>query len=271
MHGFNLKLYSVFIVLLFCSFFNSLFADEICNSPWKIGVYDNPPFQSYINEKAEGLETDIIIEVAKRLKCQVTFTKIPWVRQFYEAQQGKVDIIMGAGKRKDREEYLYYLKPYKNLPSVIVFLNKPNAPKSFVLSDLKNMNITVGALIGAMYSDEYEQLIKEPAFSSKIKLTSKDELNIQKLKLGRLDAVLFTGILEVKNKMKTEYNNKELIIYPVSPNDFGYFTYSKKTFTLNSAEKIDTTIQKMQSEGTLRKLMEKYFSQYEIKSISVAN
>ncbi len=265
------KFYKILQGFIFLFFLKSSYANDLCSSPWKIGIYDNPPFQTFINEKESGLDIDIITEVAKRLDCKILLIKIPWSRQFYEAQKGKLDIIMGAGKRKDREEYLYYLTPYKNLPSVIVFMNNSKSPKSFTLSNLKKMNITIGALIGAVYSEEYEQLIKDSVFSSKIELSSKNELIINKLKLGRIDGGFFTGIIEVKNLMRKEYNNNELIIYPISSNDYGYFTYSKKTFDLINAKKIDKTIQNMNSDGTLKKLMKKYFNQNEINSISVSN
>ncbi|WGL60508.1 transporter substrate-binding domain-containing protein [Pigmentibacter sp. JX0631] len=257
--------------ILFFIFIKVSLANDLCSSPWKIGIYDNPPFQTSINEKESGLDIDIITEVAKKLDCEVLLIKIPWSRQFYEAKTGRLDIIMGAGKRNDREEYLYYLTPYKNLPSVVVFMNNSKSPKAFTLSNLKNMNITIGALIGAVFSEEYEHLIKDPLFSSKIELSSKTELIINKLRLGRIDGAFFTGILEVKKLMPKEYNNNELIIYPISSIDYGYFAYSKKTFDLLKAKKIDKVIQDLNSDGTLKKLMKKYFNQNEIKSISVAN
>nr|BFD33573.1 amino acid ABC transporter substrate-binding protein [Pigmentibacter ruber] len=266
------KLYKItFVFFIFFILKKVAFADDLCPAPWKIGIYDNPPFQTLINEKESGLDIDIITEVVKRLNCKVLLIKIPWSRQFYEAKTGKLDIIMGAGKRKDREEYLYYLTPYKNLPSVIAFMNSSKTPKSFNLSNLKNMDITIGALIGAVYSDEYENLIKDPEFSSKIELSSKTELIINKLRLGRIEGAFFTGILEVKNLMPKEYKNNELIIYPISSVDYGYFAYSKKTFDLIKAKKIDKVIQDMNSDGTIKKLMKKYFNQNEIKSISVSS
>ena len=270
MKDFTIFKFTLCLLALYFSTF--AIANSLCIKPWRIGIYENNPFQDYINGQPFGIEVDIIKKVATKLNCKVEFSNIPWKRQFVEAQSGKIDIIMGAAKRKEREDYLYYLWPYINEPSTIVFLEK-NANKfnNFSLKNLTNdkSNLSIGVVIGVVYSDEYEELLKNENFTKHLAFTTKSESNIKKLITNRVDANIYPDINEVKYLIK-KFNIKEkLVMLTLNKEDFVYFTYSKKTFTSKNAQIIDNEIQKMIKENIIEKMMSKYFTKEEIKIMKI--
>ncbi|APJ03654.1 substrate-binding periplasmic protein [Silvanigrella aquatica] len=244
-----------------------LFANELCPHPWQIGIYANSPMQALIKEKAEGYNVDIINEMAKRVGCKISFSEIPWARQFVEAGSGKLDFILGGGKRPDREKILHYARPDLNVPSVIIFKKEDKNFKSFKLNQIMTMNLKIGGLVGSQYSDEYEKLMKNKDFASKIEHSTKHENLVNKFRAKRIDGLLFGEITSAKNFLKEEFNKNSILIFPLTENDYSYVAYSKKTFTIENVKTLDGVLKKIINDGTQLKIMKKYFSEPEIKTL----
>jgi ABC-type amino acid transport substrate-binding protein len=223
--------------------------------------------QSFVKGKASGYSVDIISEIAKRTGCKVFFSEIPWARQFVEVASGKLDVVLGGGKRPEREKILHYGRPDINGPSVIIFNKEDKNFKSFKLNQIIKLNLIIGAKIGAQYSDEYTILMKDPEFSSKIELSINGENLVKKFKAKRIDGILFGGILTAKTYLKDEFKKNNLIIFPLLENDYSYISYSKKRFTIENAKALDKELKKIINDGTQFKIMKKYFSDAEIKSL----
>lgn len=262
----------IFIYLVLFLFINPVFAIDVCKTPWRIGVSDRFPFESYVKDEPSGLNVDIIKEVAKKLKCKIEFSNIPFTRIINEAKSGKIDIIMGVGRRKEREEFAYYLSPYLNKPSVLITLKENKSKfKNFSLQDVnkKDFLYSIGAVLGFVYSKEYERLLTEPDFSRHLAFGTKNDLNLMKLSAKRIDAMLASDIIIAKRLIENSNNMKIYTIIPIDKEDFAYFLYTKSSFSIDQAKVIDIELQKVLNSSLMDKFMLNYFKEDEINLIKV--
>ena len=233
----NLKFIASFFIILVSY---KTFAVELCRKPWKVAVSDRYPFEVYLAGKPVGLNIDVMNKVAEKLNCKVEYFDLPFARIIYESKHGNLDIVMGVGKRKEREEFAYYFEPYLNSPSVIVIHRKDyKSFENFKLTDLtqeKNKSKIAG-MIGAVYNKEYESLMGNQIFVNHLILTSKNALNFKKLIDNEVDAILLSDIAIAKTLINSSDFKNDLLMIPIDKEDYSYFIYSKKSFSEEEAKK----------------------------------
>ncbi|ABL99277.1 ABC transporter substrate-binding protein [Shewanella amazonensis] len=86
----------------------------ICQAPLHVAYNDWPPY-SWSDEVGEplGLDVDLLKAFARRVGCVLEFDKMPARRSHQLMHLGKVDIMMGASKTAEREEYAHFSVPYR--------------------------------------------------------------------------------------------------------------------------------------------------------------
>ncbi|WGL60247.1 transporter substrate-binding domain-containing protein [Pigmentibacter sp. JX0631] len=261
----NLKFIVTFFIIL-TSY--RTFAVDLCKKPWKVAVSDRYPFEVYLEGKPKGLNIDVLNKVAEKLNCKVEYFDLPFARIIYEAKHGNLDIVMGVGKRKEREEFAFYFDPYLNSPSVIVIHKKDYKNfEKFKLTDLtqeKNKSKIAG-MIGAVYNKEYESLMSNQVFVNHLVLTSKNAISFKKLIDKDVDAILLSDIAIAKTLINSSDFKNDLLMIPIDKEDYSYFMYSKKSFSEEEAKTINSTLTKFLKEKEAENLMLKYFTKEELK------
>lgn len=261
----NLKFIAIFLTFLVCYKINAL---ELCKKPWKVAVSDRYPFEVYLEGKPKGLNIDVMNKVAEKLNCKVEYFDLPFARIIYEAKHGNLDIVMGVGKRKEREEFAYYFEPYLNSPSVIIIHKKDYKNfENFKLTDLtqeKNKSKVAG-MIGAVYNKEYETLMSNQIFVNHLVLTPKNAINFKKLIDKEVDAILLSDIAIGKTLINSSDFKNDLVMIPIDKEDYSYFMYSKKSFSEEEARVINSTLAKFLKDKEAENLMLKYFTKEELK------
>lgn len=262
----NFIKYFAFFYLLFIPL--QVVASELCQTPWRVAVSDRYPFEVFIEGKPKGLNIDMISKVASKFNCMIEFQDLPFARIIYEAKQGNLDIVMGVGKRKEREAFAYFFEPYLNSPSVIVvFKENLKHFSHFKLSDVaaENYKFKIAGMIGAVYNKEYEKFLSNQTFVNHLILTSKNSISLKKLLHKEVDAILLSDIAIAKSLINSSGNENDLQMIPIDKEDFSYFMYSKKTFTEQQARKINSYLVTLLKEKDTENLMLKYFTKEELK------
>lgn len=209
---------------------------------------------------------------ATKTGCRVLFENIPWKRQLSYAETGLVDVVMGAGKRKDRAVYLYYFEPYLYEPSVFVQLEKTAARHPIdSLRDTvaESSHFAIAALNGASYSQSYDELLKNPSFASHLRYTPSNEISIRLLLAQRVDLALFADPHEPVAILKTLGLRERIKLTPVDissdEDDYAYFAYSKKAMSEAKAKEINDAILSITHSSGFEHLLRSYFTENEIR------
>lgn len=154
-------------------------------SPWD-------PYQ-YQNEEGRltGLDIELVEAVFDHMSCPVRYEEMPWKRQLLHLKSGSVDLITGASFVEERTAYGHFSEPYRE-EQVVLFVNEEAAGHYPVseLSDLLQMDFTLGIALGYFYGDTFERLLKNPAFAARVVELPSEEHAFRMLALGRVDGVL---------------------------------------------------------------------------------
>lgn len=241
-----------------------------CERPWRVGIYDHLPYQGYdAKDRPIGIEVELLRIAAARLNCTVTFTPLPLKRQLNYAAKGTVDIVMGIGKRKERESYLRYYEPYLVQPSVLVQRHDQTEPVTALREVMhRDSDFVIAALNGASYSHDYEQLLQNPAFNQHLRLTSGDEISLRLLLAGRVDAALFGDLHQPHILLRRLESAERLRLTPIERSnrndDFSYFAYSRKALKDMTARTINRTLVGITRSPAFDNVLKRHVAESEI-------
>jgi len=231
---------------------------------WRIGISDRLPYQGYDkNNKPAGIEVELITSAAATLGCQVNYAPMPWKRQFMGVANGTLDILLGPGKRKDRELLLYYFEPYAYEPSVLVLPKDAAVQVNFhKLADVLSLprNFIIGSLVGDSYSDNFDVLMKTPNFAGHIYLVPEQATSLKMLSAGRLQGAFFPDASTPMEVAKNLGLAGRFALLPIDQgaDDYAYITYSKKTLSDAEAKRVNDVVDRAVNSAEFDRILRKY-------------
>lgn len=245
------------VVTLLLTSTSLAFADQ-CNKT--VRWNDDPPYTFQDSDKQiRGITADILQEAFKRLNCSATYLELPWARALHKLEAGTLDILSGALRTPEREQFAYYSRPINRSPNVLFV--KKNALSEFnlsQLSDIKNSNFRLGAQIGVIYGSEYATLVQQPEFSQHLVMINSRRGAWQMINAGRLDGIIadeITGILELEQLGLSARIVKSTVVVS---SEASAFALSKKSISPEFAKRFDQALNDMLADGSYQRIMENY-------------
>ncbi|HCB06560.1 MAG TPA: cysteine ABC transporter substrate-binding protein, partial [Nocardioides bacterium] len=242
---------------------------EICEKG-TLTVSTDPayPPQSSLNEQTgdyEGFDIDVATEIAKRLGVDVAWEAPSWDVITAGSWNGRWDTTVGSmTPTNDRQEVLYFTKPYNYTPAVVV-VGADNDDVNDLSTDLD------GKKIGVCAGCTYEQFLnKELAIDgyefdfiiddAEVAGYDTDTTALQDLANGRVDAVITSvttaqGYIDAGNPVK-------IVGDPVfyEPLSVG-FDKSSDPSSESLYEAVDGIVAQMHEDGTLTAFSEQWYGQ----------
>lgn len=216
---------------------------------------DDPPnYIVHSDGRIEGILTEILSEFAERLGLILKTIDCPWKRCLHWMKHGEIDIMAGLLRRKEREEYMFFIDPpYKEKSEKCFYVLKGQSKLIRKYEDL--YDLSVGVAENVKYFKRFDE-------DSKIdKLPVLDEMLLHKmLKKERFDTFVntcFTAdfhIIKMGNQSiieKAHYQYSKQI--PV------YAAISKKSSYSKQLPKFKQVMKKMVAEGTVDRIINGYF------------
>ncbi len=207
-----------------------------------------PPFE-FLNENGEivGFDIDLGTEIAKDLKVNAEFKNIPWDELFFALERGEVDLILaGVTITLERAEKMDFSKPYFNAGQIIV-------TKKEKLDLIKTPEDVRGKTIGVQRNTTGEEKAKELTDPSLVIGFDDYQKAIEALIEDRVEIVLVdfpTGVELVKKDP-----NLTLIGEPLTNEFYGVVVKKGEKALL---EKVNTTIDRLKTQGILKDLERKW-------------
>lgn len=224
---------------------SGLFANE-----FTIVTEEYPPFNYTNNNELQGVSTDILKEMCKRLEHPFNPEVLPWARGYLMAKTKENIILYSTTRIPSREKLFKWVGPLVT-NHLGFFVKRGTATKIESYEDAKKL-----ASIGTYKDDVAELYLKEHGFTNVDSVTD-DVLNAKKLVIGRIDA-WYTGIIQgfYRASQAGVVERVENIYKDPDPMEL-YLAFSKTTD--------DTVIQKWQAsldglikDGTYDRIMQKY-------------
>lgn len=90
-----MKLINRYIIVISVSLF-FIIPSQGKTEPLRIGIHHFPPFQTYYNEKIDGIFVKRLGKILDSLNIEYKFEAFPAIRLYYYTAAGKIDLIMNT-------------------------------------------------------------------------------------------------------------------------------------------------------------------------------
>lgn len=209
------------------------------------GVAPSSPF---------GMNRKLTQWVARTIDMNLEIVNTPFKRRLLMMKTGDLDFMVGLFKRPGRETYIYYLSiPYRKKSNRIFWVLKGKKSAIKTYEDLYFLKI--GTTFGAKYFDRFDRdkkIVKEPV--------SKMELNLQKLVLNRIDAVIASESSGIQKMIKLGIQDKvEMADYFYSQDNPVYVGISKKSPLMDKIAEIENKLVRSIQSREVEKIIIKYY------------
>jgi len=206
----------------------------------------------------KGMHPDLLREVMKRIPCKLQFVELPWARAVVYLKDGQLDILPNALKTPERQQFAFFSIPTDSSRNVLFVTNK--SAKKFDLKNLGDIigtDFKLGVQVGAAYSEEYDELIKNPKFSEHLIRISTLQSGMKMLNAGRIDGQFadeVTGLLLLNELGLSRAIRVGSVVTSREPS---FIAFSKATTDESFVRKFDEALSNMMKDGSYERILER--------------
>lgn len=226
----------------------------------RLGYEAWEPYQyTALDQKAAGLDIEIIAAVSKNMGCQLVTSQGTWVDLVAQLREGSIDILAGASKTPAREQFAFFSAPYRQEQFQLFVLTAKSAsmPESS-LSDFIAKGYKVGIISEYVYGDELSALSQDLNKKEQFVEASLGELNIARLMDGDIEGMLedsFVARSMLRRKGLSDQIGPQGIT--LQSNDV-YVMFSKSAVPEATVMKFNQSLQNIRNNGAYMLIIEKY-------------
>ena len=226
-----------------------------CNYLSVNGADDWYPYFARKHPGEHGIMGDIVVTAAKRAGIEVSMQpSIPWKRILFNLRYGNLDVIAGALKTEQREKQFNY-SPEVHHADLKIFVRYDQQFNFTQLSDLQGLN---GAKVRGM---SLGQTADEYAFSHLVINDVPDPKSLLKMvATGRIDFGIFYASAGRKELQRNKLEGKIVLLDGSVSREGLFIAYSKSSKCQDQIELLDQQIIKMTQDGSINKIIEKYYA-----------
>ncbi len=221
-----------------------------------LATLEYPPYIIDTGHGASGLTVEIIRTVFARMNQPIDIEFLPISRGQSMLQADLIDGFFSIKKTPEREnDYLFPQHPL--MQQEFVFFVRKNSRWHFTGHWPDLAHARIGVVNTTSYGKLFDHAVQSGLFS-KLDSTSSHEVNFRKLLAGRIDAVICSRL--VGDYYLHAMNATALITSsgPAMETAVSYIAFSRKRDLQALSRKFDQTMESMERDGTLDRLINAY-------------
>jgi polar amino acid transport system substrate-binding protein len=216
------------------------------------------------NRKLTGLDVEIVKAVLQNAGYDIDFEEGIWVQGLNGVKDGTKDILIGALKTKERQEFAYYPEPYRKETQVLYVPKGTSSKYHFkdvneMLEMFKSIHFRLGVTEGYAYGSEVvNAYVKNPANSNNILKSDSDRALFELLMENKIDGFIVDRLVGAttawRNGWQSMVEEYPLALYSADI----HLIFSKKTTSLAMVEEFNRGLQELKGKGDYRKIIIDY-------------
>lgn len=221
------------------------------------------PWEPYhfhaIGGEPQGLDIEIVREVAVRAGCELEFLQGGWDSLLRLLRAGELDLMLGATRTPAREDWARFSEPYRSETFRLFALERlADGYADQDLETLLDSGFRLGVTQGYYYGPEINALIERPAYDGQILHAAVGELNLTWLLDMQIDGFIedpfvFAAIERRRRDAEPIVALPgELASGPVS------FMFSRASIDEAVVARFDDGIASLQASGRHQELLDQY-------------
>ncbi len=236
-------------------------AQEQINSDcsFTIGFDSWEPYQyADVGGKTSGLDIEIVSTVIDKMNCSISYKQATWVTLLSDLRAGEVDMLLGASKTEEREQFALFSDPYR-MEEFSLYIRKDDSYTDWTsVSDFIQNGSRIGIVEDYYYGPEVSMLLEGSVTSAYFSPGIMGELNIARLLDHDIDGFLedsFVGASLLRRKALSEY----IVAHDVKiQTGNAYVMFSKKSVSEEHVSKFNQHLMDIKNNGEYDGIMNKY-------------
>lgn len=215
-----------------------------------------------VGDQVRGLDVEIAQALANKMNCELHFTQATWVDLLRYLQEGDVDMLMGASRTSEREQYAFFSEPYREEQFVVFVRSEEQRHfNGMSLEELLDSEYRLGIVDSYYYGDDFQRLYEQereqmddPRFVSAMM----SEFNLVRLLDRDIDGFIedpVVGHSLIRRKGLGEYIGVSDI--KLSSSEV-YIMLSRENLDDDMLESVNNALEAIQSSGEHDAIMERY-------------
>lgn len=209
--------------------------------------------------QVQGLDIEMIQSIAEQAGCEVSFEQGSWSDLLSQLRNGQVDVMMGATRIPEREDFAYFSEPYREDSFMLYILEGEEARVGdHSLEELMQDGFRIGVTQGYYYGEAFNELQMRPELDDQIVDVSVGEMNFTHLLDGRID-----GFLEhspVATAIKRRRGDTDPIVATELSIGGGpvTFMFSRESINEEIVGRFNQALQAIKDSGEHQRMLERY-------------
>lgn len=243
-----------FLLLVLCSRAGAAASGPDCSRPFTLALHDHG--QLYSADTNTGIDKDFADELIRRSGCKVTVSVMPRARIWQLIESGALDFSLSGITNTERNRFAAFAWYFSNKYYLLV---RKDANVKQLADVERNDRFQIGVIRSFRYSESANRLVDKLQAANRVSQSNGLAPLYQTLLLNRIQGMIIepfdtTALEEKKLRSITsliEFND------PSVPHGL---IMSKKSLTTPEQKKWRDLVSAMRSDGTVRRIFEKYFT-----------
>ena len=225
---------------------------------------DDPPFSMHgAHGEIVGINVEVNRMVLARLGCQARMLKMPWARALKELELGRLDILPGAFKKPEREQYAYFSGPQLAPSRNILFMHRDALARWPIgnLLELQGSAFRLGAQTNVSYGPDYLKLLEDPSFASQISFATSRSGLWRMVDKGRIDGIIadeHSGIYELRALGLSDRIKPTSVVVSTEAAETAF---SKKSVDPRFVAAYAEALRALVKDGSYQQIVQRYLAQ----------
>ena len=242
-----------------------LYVGQVQARDFIIGINERDIFR-FKNEQNywQGKDVELVEALFRRLSHDYQLVSMPWPRVLKSLEAGLVDMTLSALQLPEREEYAHFSKHPFRYSHYVLFINKQKRQQyedCQSLLDLLDTDMAIGALRGAVYSDNYYLMMKNKSFAQRLVFVDEDARLPGLILRNRVDAYIeseIEGAFYLAQRPKYNEQIEPLFRITNEKDAASKLMFSKKTVPQSIINEFDIALIDLHTSGEYRRISDEY-------------
>ncbi len=227
---------------------------------FRLGFEAWEPYQYVgMEQKAAGLDIELIQAIADEMQCQLEFRQGNWTDLISALKKGELDLLPGASRTAARESFAYFSDPYRNETFVLFIRSADTALLQYTsLAELLAAGKKVGIVSDYYYGETVASFYNDDNLKAAFVESPLSELNLKRLQDEEIDAMFedsLVGGSMLRRKGLAEQIGQHSI-------DLGqtnvYLMFGKNTVSEAQVAAFNQALQAIRQNGRYQAILAKY-------------
>ncbi|MDZ7791144.1 MAG: transporter substrate-binding domain-containing protein [Xanthomonadales bacterium] len=221
--------------------------------PWE------PYHYAPVGNRVQGLDVDLIEAMAEAADCELEWEQGSWAGMLQLVRSGDVDLLPGATRTDEREQFARFSEPYRQESFRIhVRADEVDQWSGMTLTELLENDFRLGLTRGYIYGEEVDAVLENPRWRDQLVEAPVGELNFLNLMDFRIDGFLEDPFVATSIDHRRDWGVTFEALPTEIHNGNVRLMFSRASVDAEVVERFDKALAELRDSGEHQRILDRY-------------